>query len=79
MGRLGPGELAVVVAVVFLLFGAKRMPDAARSVGESLKIFKKAVREDQPPAPPVEQRQVTGVPDPTPPSTRADNPARTDQ
>ena len=35
----GP-ELLVLVLVVVLLFGAKRLPDAARSVGRSLRIFK---------------------------------------
>ncbi len=33
-------ELILVVVVIVLLFGAKRMPDAARSVGRSLRIFK---------------------------------------
>jgi sec-independent protein translocase protein TatA len=35
----GP-ELLILVLVVLLLFGAKRLPDAARSVGRSLRIFK---------------------------------------
>jgi sec-independent protein translocase protein TatA len=35
----GP-ELLILVLVVVLLFGAKRLPDAARSVGRSLRIFK---------------------------------------
>jgi sec-independent protein translocase protein TatA len=35
----GP-ELLVLVLIVVLLFGAKRLPDAARSVGRSLRIFK---------------------------------------
>lgn len=33
-------ELILIVIVIVLLFGAKRMPDAARSVGRSLRIFK---------------------------------------
>jgi sec-independent protein translocase protein TatA len=33
-------ELVLVVLVIVLLFGAKRLPDAARSVGRSLRIFK---------------------------------------
>jgi sec-independent protein translocase protein TatA len=35
----GP-ELLILVLVVVLLFGAKRLPDAARSIGRSLRIFK---------------------------------------
>lgn len=33
-------ELLLIVAVVVLLFGAKRLPDAARGLGRSLRIFK---------------------------------------
>lgn len=33
-------ELLIIVALVVLLFGAKRLPDAARGVGRSLRIFK---------------------------------------
>ena len=42
-------HLLIIVAVFVLLFGAKRLPDAARSVGKSMKIFKaetKGLRED---------------------------------
>lgn len=33
-------ELLIIVALVVLLFGAKRLPDAARGLGRSLRIFK---------------------------------------
>ena len=33
-------ELLIIVALVLLLFGAKRLPDAARGLGRSLRIFK---------------------------------------
>lgn len=33
-------HIVIIVALVAVLFGAKRMPDAARSVGQSLRIFK---------------------------------------
>lgn len=66
---LGTPEIILIALVVLLLFGAKRMPDMARSMGESLHIFKKSVKDNDAPAPPpVQQRQVTGIPDPTPPS-----------
>lgn len=39
--RLPQGfEWLIIVAIVLLLFGAKRMPDAARGLGRSLRIFK---------------------------------------
>ncbi len=46
---LEPWHLIIVVVVVFLLFGAKRMPDTARSLGKSLRILKsetRALKED---------------------------------
>ncbi|PWJ53189.1 sec-independent protein translocase protein TatA [Quadrisphaera granulorum] len=46
MGRVfeNPVLLLVVVLLVVLLFGAKRLPDAARSVGRSMRIFKSEVK-----------------------------------
>ncbi|WP_269855473.1 Sec-independent protein translocase subunit TatA [Streptomyces sp. RPT161] len=46
---LEPWHLVVVVLVVFLLFGAKRLPDTARALGKSLRILKsetKALKDD---------------------------------
>jgi sec-independent protein translocase protein TatA len=40
MGALRPWHIAVLVVVMILLFGAKRLPDAARSLGRSLRIIK---------------------------------------
>ena len=42
MGRFGPLEIALIVLVVVLLFGAKKIPELARSLGKGLKEFKKA-------------------------------------
>jgi sec-independent protein translocase protein TatA len=71
---LRPVELGILLLIIILLFGARKLPETAKSIGESLKIFKKSVREDPPPAPPaqIEQRQVTGIPDKVPPTTRVD-------
>ena len=43
MGNLGIGEIILIFAVILLIFGAKKLPDFARSLGESIKIFKKSV------------------------------------
>lgn len=40
MPNLRPMEILLIAAIILLLFGAKRLPDAARSVGRSLRIFK---------------------------------------
>ena len=42
---LGPAELIVILAVVLLLFGAKRLPEMARSLGKSSREFKKGLKE----------------------------------
>ena len=46
MGNLGPLELTLILVIVVLLFGAKRLPETAKSVGQSLKIFKKTISDD---------------------------------
>lgn len=40
MGALRPWHVILLVAVLVLLFGAKRLPDAARSLGRSMRIIK---------------------------------------
>jgi sec-independent protein translocase protein TatA len=40
MGTLRPWHIAIVVVVLILLFGAKRLPGAARSLGRSMRILK---------------------------------------
>ena len=48
MGRIGLPEILIVVFVVLLLFGAKRIPDLFRSLGKSLGEFKKGMAECEP-------------------------------
>ncbi len=43
----GPTELLIVLAIVFLLFGATRLPKLAKSLGEASKEFKKGVAESE--------------------------------
>ena len=45
IGNLRPVEIIVIALVILVLFGAKRMPDAARSLGRSMRIFKSEVKE----------------------------------
>jgi sec-independent protein translocase protein TatA len=40
MPSLGGWEWVILIALILLLFGAKRLPDAARGLGRSLRIFK---------------------------------------
>jgi sec-independent protein translocase protein TatA len=46
MGIPNGGEWLIILIVVFLLFGAKKIPDLAKGIGEGLKEFKKATRDD---------------------------------
>jgi sec-independent protein translocase protein TatA len=64
MGELRPWHIIVLVVVVFVLFGYKKLPDATRSLGRSLRILKtevKSLHDDEPEVaeqPPVAPRAV---------------------
>jgi sec-independent protein translocase protein TatA len=45
MGEFGPWHLLIVAAVFVLLFGAKKLPDAARSLGKSARILKTELKD----------------------------------
>ena len=42
LGGLGGGEIFLLLVVILLLFGAKRIPDLARGLGKGIKEFKDA-------------------------------------
>ncbi|MGW6377511.1 Sec-independent protein translocase subunit TatA [Rhodococcus sp. NPDC055112] len=75
MGAMSPWHWAIVALVVVILFGSKKLPDAARGLGRSLRIFKSEVKEMQndgaptaapaPAAPPAELPSAAPVADPT--------------
>lgn len=44
-GNLGIGELLIIMVVILLLFGAKRIPEIAGSMGKGIKEFKKNINE----------------------------------
>ena len=45
MGRLGPMELAVIVGIVVLFFGPSQIPRIGKSLGESIREFRKIGKE----------------------------------
>jgi len=50
VGNLGATELIIIAVVIILLFGAKKMPDMARSLGRSMRIIKaetKGMKQDE--------------------------------
>lgn len=46
-GGLGFGEILVILVIVLLLFGAKRIPEIAGSMGKGIREFKKSINEVQ--------------------------------
>jgi sec-independent protein translocase protein TatA len=44
---LSPGELLIIVGVIVLLFGASKIPQLMRSMGQGLSEFKKGVKEGE--------------------------------
>ncbi len=42
---VGPGEVLLLLAVLLLLFGAKKLPELARSMGQASKEFRKGIRD----------------------------------
>lgn len=45
MGSFGTTEIILIVAVLFLLFGATRLPQLAKSLGQSRKAFREGMKE----------------------------------
>jgi sec-independent protein translocase protein TatA len=46
---IGPWQIAIVVLVVLLLFGGKKIPELMRGLGSGIKEFKDASKEDESP------------------------------
>ncbi len=60
---LGWGEIVLILVVVLLLFGAKKLPELAKGLGQGIKEFKKATRDVQDDL----QRAIEDDPAPAPP------------
>lgn len=48
MGTIGIGQWLVLLAIIVLLFGAKKIPELAKGVGKGIKTFKKEMEDDAP-------------------------------
>ena len=48
MGRLGVTEILIILAIVLLLFGGKKIPELMKGLGSGLKEFKNASKDGQP-------------------------------
>jgi len=64
--NLGGGEVILILALILILFGARKLPELAKGLGQGIKEFKKATREvteevshamdETPPPPPPQKR-----------------------
>ena len=66
---IGGWEMVVILAVILMLFGAKKLPELAKGLGQGIKEFKKATREVT--------DEVTSAMDETPPAPARRLPAST--
>ena len=62
-GLLQPGHLLVILGIALLVFGPKKLPELGRGLGESIRGFKEALRNDE------EKTETRVPPDKTPPQT----------
>ena len=46
LGMIGPWQIVIIIAVVILLFGAKKIPELMKGVGKGIREFKDATKED---------------------------------
>jgi sec-independent protein translocase protein TatA len=69
---LQPWHLIILAVVAFLLFGAKRLPELGKGLGEGLKGFKEGIRgiSDPPPPPPSQNTQAAPPPPAAPAETK---------
>ncbi len=47
LGMLGPWQIVLIVAVVVLLFGGRKIPELMKGIGSGIKEFKNATKEDE--------------------------------
>src|SRR6266404_2093931 len=78
--NLGGGEIILILALILILFGARKLPELAKGLGQGIKEFKKATKEvtdevqsamDESPPPPPQKRLTPNNPQPEQPETVA--------
>lgn len=58
MGKLGLTEILIIVAVILLLFGGKKIPELMKGLGSGIKEFKNAAKDDEPVAKKEEENKI---------------------
>ena len=46
LGMFGPWEIVIIVLVIVLIFGGRKIPELMKGLGQGMKEFKKATKED---------------------------------
>jgi len=46
LGMVGPWEIIAIIAIVLLIFGGRKIPELMKGLGQGMKEFKKASRDD---------------------------------
>ncbi len=58
LGSIGPTELILILLIVIIIFGARKLPELGKSIGEGIKNFKKSMNtkddDQKTPKPPTE-------------------------
>lgn len=76
--NLGGGEIILILALILILFGARKLPELAKGLGQGIKEFKKATKEvtdevqsamDDHPSPAPQKRLPSNNPEPEHPET----------
>ena len=85
MGRIGGGELLLILLIALLVFGPSKLADMGKGLGEGLKNFKKGISPEdepkatpppQPPKPPAPEVKPS-PPDPPPEANKGNSPPPT--
>jgi sec-independent protein translocase protein TatA len=51
-GSLGVPELLIILLIVIIIFGANKLPQLGKGIGQGLRNFKESIKGEEPPPPP---------------------------
>ena len=75
MGNLGMWEILLIVLVVLLLFGAKRLPEVGSSIGKGIREFKRSISDTQDAIMSPDDQRGSALPPRNPDTTQQPSPA----